>query len=116
MLWSEIRQAYPNQWLIIEALQAHTEDNRRQLDHIAVIETCADGATAMQRYRQLHHQYPMREFYFVHTSRERLDIRERHWIGIWRGNGNTQPKYSRDALHLNRIGYERLKMRFKDVH
>ncbi len=86
MRWSEIRQAYPHQWLIIEALRAYTEGGQRRLDHIAVIETCADGAAAMQRYRQLHRQYPRREFYFVHTDRERLDIRERHWIGIRRGN------------------------------
>ena len=42
----------------------------------------ADGSAAMQGYRQLHRQYPSREFYFVHTSRENLDIRQRHWIGI----------------------------------
>ncbi|GAG04642.1 unnamed protein product [marine sediment metagenome] len=87
MLWSEIRKAYLNQWLIIEALEAHTEpDNLRQLDRLAVIETCSDGSTAMQRYRHLHRQYPHREFYFVHTSRAELDIREQQWLGIRRSN------------------------------
>jgi len=86
MIWSEVQKAYPNQWLIIEALDAHTEDNRRLLDCIAVVETCADGASAMQGYQRLHREYPMREFYFVHTGRESLDIHERHWIGIRRGN------------------------------
>ena len=87
MRWSEIRRAYPNQWLIIEALEAHTTpDNRRQLDKIAVIERCPDGSAAMHSYRFLHKQYPGREFYFVHTSREELDIREQQWLGIRRGN------------------------------
>ncbi|MBI3923244.1 MAG: hypothetical protein HY318_17620 [Armatimonadetes bacterium] len=87
MQWSDVRAAYPNEWLIIEALQAHTaSDNRRLLDKVAVIERCADGSAAMQNYRQLHQQYPTREFYFVHTSREELDIREREWLGIRRGN------------------------------
>ena len=87
MQWTEIRQAYPDQWLIIEALQAHTTaDSRRRLDKIAIIERCQDGAAAMQSYRRMHQQYPAREFYFVHTSREELDIRERHWSGIRRGN------------------------------
>lgn len=86
MIWSEVRRAYPDQWLIIEALDAHTEGKQRILDRVAVIETCADGASAMESYQRLHREYPMREFYFVHTSRERLDIRERHWIGIRRGN------------------------------
>lgn len=86
MIWSRVREAYPDQWLIIEALAAHTEDNHRVLDHIAVIEPCIDGAAAMQSYQRLHREYPAREFYFVHTSREDLDIRERHWIGIRKAN------------------------------
>ncbi len=87
MQWSEVRKAYPNQWLIIEALQAHTTpDNRRLLNQIAIIERCTDGNVAMQGYRRFHQQYPTREFYFVHTNREELDIRERQWLGIRRSN------------------------------
>ena len=83
MLWSEIRIVYPDQWLVIEAIEAHTTpSNQRMLDKIAVIETCADGLIAMERYRHYHSQFPGREFYFVNTSREGLDIRERHWVGI----------------------------------
>ncbi len=86
MQWTEIRQAYPDQWLIIKALQAHTTaDSRRRLDKIAIIERCQDGTAAMQSYRRMHQQYPAREFYFVHTSREELDIRERQWSGIRMG-------------------------------
>lgn len=87
MLWSEIRKAYPNQWLVIEAIEAHTTpSNQRELDKIAVVETCPDGSAAMTRYRHLHAQYPEREYYFVSTSRERLDIRERQWVGIRRNH------------------------------
>ncbi len=86
MQWSDICKTYSNQWLVIEALQAHTtSDNQRHLEKIAVIERCNDGSAAMKSYRSLHQQYPTREFYFVHTSREELDIRERRWVGI-RGN------------------------------
>ena len=87
MKWSEIRKTYPEQWLVIEALEAHTMvNNQRQLNKLAVIESCADGSIAMQRYREWHQQYPAREFYFVHTSREHLDIRERQWTGIRRNH------------------------------
>jgi hypothetical protein len=86
MIWSEVRKAYPDQWLVVEALEAHTEGRQRLLDRIAVIETCPDGASAMQSYQRFHREHPLREFYYVHTSREALDIRERHWIGIRRGN------------------------------
>jgi hypothetical protein len=82
MNWSQVRKAYPGQWIVIEALEAHTEDNHRLLDRIAVLETCVDGAGAFKGYQRLHEQYPLREFYFVHTGREMLDIRERHWVGI----------------------------------
>ena len=69
MQWSEIRKAYPNEWLVIEALQAHTTPtHQRRLDRIAVVERCVDGNSAMQSYRCLHRQYPAREFYFIHTS------------------------------------------------
>ena len=87
MLWSEIKKAYPNQWLIIEALEAHTtQTHQRKLERLAVIETCSDGSAAINRYRELHQEYPGREFYFVHTSRGDIEITERHWHGIRRSN------------------------------
>lgn len=87
MIWQEVRQLYPDQWLVVEALEAHTtSDNQRQLDRIAVIETCADGQTATQTYRRIHQQFPQREFYFLHTSREKLNIQERRWVGIRKGS------------------------------
>ena len=91
MRWPEIRNTYPDQWLIVEALEAHTLDNQRHLEQVAVIEQCPDGATALQRYRQLHQQHPEREFYFVHTSQGELDIRERQWLGIRRAHA-AQPE------------------------
>ena len=84
MVWSNIRQTYPNQWLIVEALEAHTTDDQRVLDRLAVVEICTNGLTAMHSYRRLHQQYPLREFYFVHTKREQLDIKERRWVGVRR--------------------------------
>ena len=40
------------------------------------------GKAAMKRYRLLHQQYPEREFYFIHTSRDALDIQVQQWLGI----------------------------------
>ncbi len=54
MLWPDVRKAHPEQWLIIEALEAHTDGNQRLLDRVAVIEACPNGASAMQNYRRLH--------------------------------------------------------------
>ena len=61
MVWAEVRQTYPNQWLLAEALEAQTmPGNQRQLGRLAVIESCPDGRTAFQRYRHLHQEYPAR--------------------------------------------------------
>ena len=87
MLWPEIRNVYPNQWLVVEALQAHTTpEQKRHLDQIAVVDICPDGSAAMRRYRDMHQQYPTREFYFVHTGRAELDIRVRKWLGVRTGH------------------------------
>jgi hypothetical protein len=83
MVWDEIRTTYPDQWLLIEALEAHTNpDHQRLLDRLAVTEPCMDGKAAMNSYRRLHRLYPQREFYFVHTSRKVLNIREQQRVRI----------------------------------
>ena len=90
MLWSDICIAYPNQWVLVEALEAHTTADRdRHLDRLAVIERCPDGRTALQRYRALHEQYPEREFYYLHTSRQTLTIQEHQWFGIRMRDANS---------------------------
>ncbi|TAN51844.1 MAG: hypothetical protein EPN21_05545 [Methylococcaceae bacterium] len=81
MLWQNIRQIYPNSWLLMEALDAHTEGDQRILNQLSVIDMFDDSASALNSYRSLHKQAPQREFYVLHTSREQPDIRERHWVG-----------------------------------
>jgi hypothetical protein len=82
MIWSEVRKKFPDEWLLIEALQAHTEENKRILDMIAVMGKYEDFASAMVLYKEIHHSQPQREMYIVHTRREELDITERRWLGI----------------------------------
>jgi hypothetical protein len=82
MQWQDIRNHYPSQWLLLEALKAHTEGERRILDQLAVLGAYTDSANALQGYKQLHHEAPERELYVFHTSRETLDVTERCWFGI----------------------------------
>ena len=86
MQWQEIRNNYPDQWLLVEAVAAHTEADKRIPDELAVINAFPDSTSALQRYGQLHHDAPRRELYVVHTRRASLDITERHWLGV-RGQG-----------------------------
>ena len=82
MRWSDVRATHPDQWLVIEALDAHSENDRRVVDRIAVVDACADGRSTMKRYAELRREHPSREFCFVHTSNVELDIEERVWLGL----------------------------------
>lgn len=75
MTWKRIREQYTNCWVIIEAIQAHTQQDQRVLDKIALVATFDDDwKPAWERYKALHSAAPEREFYMVHTAREQLDI------------------------------------------
>ena len=82
MTWNEIRQHFPQQWLLVEATQAHSESNRRILDQMAVLGSYPSGKTAMDGYLDLHRRMPERELFVLHTSREELEIEELRWLGI----------------------------------
>lgn len=82
MQWQEIRKHYPQQWLLIEAIKAHSDASRRVLEQLAVVGVFPDSASALKHYQQLHHEAPERELYVFHTSREVLDVVERQWLGI----------------------------------
>jgi hypothetical protein len=77
MKWQEIRKYYPQQWLLVEAIKAHSEADKRILEQLAVVSTFPDSVTAMKSYVQLRREAPERELYVFHTSRETLDITER---------------------------------------
>jgi hypothetical protein len=82
MEWQEIRAHYPHQWLLVEALKARSEDNKRVLERLAVLGSYPDSPVAMKAYTELHREAPTRELYVFHTSREQLDVTERRRLGI----------------------------------
>jgi hypothetical protein len=83
MKWQIIREQYPDSWLLIEALEAHTTtEKRRIIDSLAVIDQFDDFYVAMDAYKERHQQLPDREMYVVHTVNEEIRIKERYWTGI----------------------------------
>lgn len=82
MQWQEIRQVYPSRWLLVEAIAAHSEGDKRVLDQLAVVAMFDDSIAAMESYSRLHREAPVRELYVLHTSRDLLDIEERQWLGV----------------------------------
>ncbi|HLC16225.1 MAG TPA: hypothetical protein VJL89_08365 [Thermodesulfovibrionia bacterium] len=82
MNWENVRENYPNQWVLVEAIEAHSESGKRIIDQLAVLNIFPDSLTAMRSYKELHKKSPNRELYVLHTNRKALDILERKWIGI----------------------------------
>lgn len=82
MSWEEIRKSFPSRWLLVEATEAHSENERRILDDIAVIDAYPSGKAAMSAYLELHDKAPQRELYVLSTDREVLEIEELRWLGI----------------------------------
>src|SRR3954451_11184460 len=82
MIWTDVRRRYPNQWLLVEALLAHSKAGKRELDEMAVVDAYMDGETALRSYLKLHRNAPSRELYVVHSDREELEITERFLPGL----------------------------------
>lgn len=84
MRWDQIRNRYPHQWLLVEAIEAHSSEGRRFLDELTVVQEYPNGEEAMRGYLDVHRRAPDRELYVLHTDRETLDIGERDWLGLRR--------------------------------
>lgn len=82
MTWIDVRRHYPHQWLLIEALLAHSTGGKRHLDELAVVDAFSDGETALRAYLKLHRHAPARELYVVHSAREELEITEQSLLGL----------------------------------
>lgn len=90
MKWSDVRDHYPSQWILIEAMEASTQGNKRVVGQLSVVDFfCGDSKEALRTYIKLHRENKERELYVVHTSRGVLDIEETVWVGIraTRGQG-----------------------------
>jgi hypothetical protein len=82
MTWLEVRRYHPNSWLLLEAIEAHSQDGFRILDKLAVISVFEDSTAALKAYQELHKKDRARELYVLHSSREETGIQERFWLGV----------------------------------
>ena len=75
MTWENIRKTYREQWVLIEAINAKTEGDKRIVENMDVIGSFADdGDRAFQKYIELHKVHKEREYYIYHTSNDVLNI------------------------------------------
>ena len=85
MKWEDVCQAFPEQWVLIEAVEAHTnEQSERILDEITPLKKFSNSPEAMKAYQEIHREDPNRELYVLHTSRKEPNIIEKKWVGVRR--------------------------------
>jgi len=81
MKWNNLREHYPNQWVLFEALEAYSQDGKRIVESLSFVDTYENSKVALESYNHLHQKDPAREFYVAYTSKEKLDLYERKWLG-----------------------------------
>ncbi|ASA19488.1 hypothetical protein [Paenibacillus donghaensis] len=81
MRWDEVKERFPNEWVVLEATRAYSREGQRFIEEMAVIDSYEDSSEALKRYSELHRKDPHREYCFFHTSRPVVVARERY-VGI----------------------------------
>ncbi len=75
MTWQELRTLYPDQWVLIEALESATQSGHRVISLLQLVGDFDNNwYQAWEQYKALHHTDRQREYYVFHTSKETLDI------------------------------------------
>lgn len=85
MKWEDVCQAFPKQWVLIEAVEAYTnEEYERILKEVTPLKKFSNSPDAMKAYQELHRGNPSRELYVLHTNRKNPHIIEKKWVGVRR--------------------------------
>lgn len=75
MNWDQIRELHPQSWVVVEALEAHTENGQRIINVMSLHDVCgSDWKSAWERYKELHAADRWKEYYVLHTDRVELNI------------------------------------------
>lgn len=83
MKWEDVRKAFPQQWMLIEAIHAHTnDDSERILVEISPLKKFDTSPEAMKAYQKMQREDPSRELYVLHTNRQKTNIIEKKWVGV----------------------------------
>jgi hypothetical protein len=82
MKWPEIRNQYPDRWVLVEAISAYSSNNKRYINEMAFIADFIETKDAWTAYKDRHLSEPAREYYIFFTSNETLEVLEQPFIGI----------------------------------
>lgn len=69
MLWEEVRELFPDQFVLVEELKSHYEGNRLHVEEVAVIKPIPDPQEALKELFSAKN-----ERFVYHTSNEAITI------------------------------------------
>ncbi len=78
MKWSEVRKLYPNQFVKIQVLKSHLEEDKEYIDDMAVIGRVIDFDATKELLNS------KGDTLVYHTSKERIVLQIRNRIGLRR--------------------------------
>ncbi|QJX80344.1 hypothetical protein [Priestia megaterium] len=83
MKWEKIRNLAPNSCVLIEAITAYSQDNKRIIKEMSLLEKYSNEKEAWSGYKQFHREHPEKELYILHTGNKDIEIEEsvshKHW-------------------------------------
>ena len=77
MKWEEVRRIYPNRFVKIQILKAHTEDNVRYIDDMAVMQAFDDDREATRELVRTKD-----DILVYHTGKEKLEVEIKQIFGF----------------------------------
>ncbi|MEK4607413.1 hypothetical protein NSS88_10415 [Geobacillus sp. FSL W8-1251] len=77
-----VNSYYPNQFVLVEAISACSQNGKRIIKEMAVIDRYHSVSDAWNGYKQQHKTFPEKELYIFHTSKEQIEVEEQYFIGI----------------------------------
>jgi hypothetical protein len=84
MKWEQVREQFPEQWVLVEAISAYSKNSIRYLEELSVISKFPESTLAWKEYKKLHLAEPSREYYIFHTDHETIEVKEQKFIGVRR--------------------------------
>jgi hypothetical protein len=82
--WEQVRELYPEEWVLVEAVSAYLEKSIRYLEELSVISNFPESTNAWKEYKKLHLAEPSREYYIFHTDHKTIEVKEQKFIGFRR--------------------------------
>jgi hypothetical protein len=82
MKWSEVREHYPDQIVLVEALKTSSENSVRTVEEMSILSDFQENMDAWKEYKKLHKEKPEKELYIFHTSKAKAEVIEQFFVGI----------------------------------